>query len=79
MHDLLLLRTSWILGVLQATSVLMKLAHVVSWSWWLVLSPVLVVCGLFSILTLAIFVYCCIREVGNAYHIYRSTREFYRD
>ena len=79
MHDVPYPRTCWFLGSLQLLSLLLKLSNLVPWSWWIVLSPALLVTGIVVGATMAVFAYCCVREVVITYHIFKSKQEFFRD
>lgn len=39
-------------GLLQLVFITLKLTHVIEWSWWLVLSPILIAAGFVLVLVL---------------------------
>lgn len=48
--------SNWFTGALQLTFIILKLCGIISWSWWWVMSPLLISTGIliFSLLALCI-------------------------
>ena len=58
-----------LLGLLTLIFVLLKLTHVISWSWWWVLSPVIVPVGfvlLIFVLTLIVYISMMVWRGGRS-------------
>lgn len=53
-------------GVLTLIFIVLKLTHVVSWSWWWVLSPTLISTGLALLLVLIPFIIAGIAWIGES-------------
>lgn len=50
------------LGLLQIAFIVLKLTHVIDWSWWWVLSPALFACGTVTCILLWIAIECFLED-----------------
>lgn len=55
-------RTMSLFTILQAAFIIMKVAKVIDWSWWLVLIPLWTYLGLLVILFVVIFILISVNE-----------------
>ena len=58
-------------GLLAVAFIVLKLCNVISWSWWWVLSPIWIPCGLFVVLLVLWFIVYVIAnwvDSGNNYN-----------
>ena len=52
-------------GALTIAFIVLKLTHVIDWSWWLVLLPILISTGFVVLLLLVMFIVFIIKEIGS--------------
>ena len=52
-------------GLLTIVFIVLKLCHVIDWSWWWVLSPIWII---FSVLVLILIVYLLLISIKNRRH-----------